>query len=155
MAEPVLDIAAPRFAAGAFEPASKRDSDRFAGEVPPGEGGPDAFGYVFRTSLATDGPAFEWTDATGSGQVVALQGDDVTSAAMPIGFEFPFYGAPMTMLRICSNGWISFTSALASFSNTALPSAATRRGVIAAMTFVIALSANVSSASRIAAGVRR
>jgi subtilisin family serine protease len=114
---------APRLAAAAYDPAAKRAPDVHAGATAT-EGGPDAYGYTWRTSDGAGGPAFEWIDAIAGGERLALAGDDVTSTPLPIGFPFPFYGAAMEEIRVCSNGWISFTSALAAFSNTMLPSAA-------------------------------
>jgi len=116
-------VAAVRDAA-ALEPAGKRAPDRGAAVPAAAAGDPDAFGYAFRTSDEPAGPSFEWIDATVGGERLALSGDDAVSAAVPIGFDFPFYGAPQRAFRVCTNGWMSFTSTLAAFSNTVLPSAA-------------------------------
>ncbi len=110
--------------AAASMPRAKRAADAVAGIGGAAAGGPDAFGYTFRTGDVPGGPVFEWIDATAGGESLALTGDDAVSAPLPIGFDFPFYGAAHGTLRVCTNGWLSFTSALTAFSNTALPSAA-------------------------------
>src|SRR6185312_8891273 len=73
-------------------------------------GGPDVFGYRWKDSSAPGGPAYDWIEISQTGTVVPMGGDDVTTNPLPIGFEFPFYGSRFTSLRVCSNGWISFTS---------------------------------------------
>ncbi len=118
----VETLAGEGSAAGAVAPP--------AGAVPsPGAlapfaaGGPDAFGYTWRDSDAPGGPAFTWEDVRLSGTRLALSGDDALSAPVPIGFDFPFYGAPRRALRVCTNGWISFSdSTRVTAANTPLPS---------------------------------
>ena len=41
-------------------------------------------------SNSPGGPAFDWVDITTLGTPVAVTGDDAISAAVPIGFDFPF-----------------------------------------------------------------
>jgi subtilisin family serine protease len=118
--------------AAAREPRAKRAADVDAassapvlrGAAAPAPGGPDAFGYTYRTSDDPDGPEFEWIEAAGAGTPLPLRGDDVTTAPLALGFDFPFYGGTRREVRVCTNGWLSFTSGLTAFSNTVLPSAA-------------------------------
>ncbi len=86
-------------------------------------GGPDAFGNTWRDGAATGGPAFTWEDVRAFGTRIALGGDDALSDPIPIGFDFPFYGIPQRRLRVCTNGWVSFTdSTRVTPANTPLPS---------------------------------
>ncbi|MFQ5718151.1 MAG: choice-of-anchor D domain-containing protein [Acidobacteriota bacterium] len=78
---------------------------------------PDFFGYTYLDSTMAGGPAFSWIDIRDTGTAVDLSGDDVTSAPVEIGFDFPFYGSAFDALQVSTNGWVSFTSSLSSFSN--------------------------------------
>jgi hypothetical protein len=65
---------------------------------------------------------------------VAL-GDDRTSAALPIGFDFKFFGNTYTEFVICSNGFIGFglpTEAGCPFTPSAIPQADSWNNLIAA-----------------------
>jgi subtilisin family serine protease len=86
-----------------------------------GAGGPDAFGYRWTDSDQPGSPAFDWIDARRDGRRLALTGDDQTSGPVAIGFPFSFYGARFDSIRVCTNGFASFTSTLASYTNTPLP----------------------------------
>ena len=88
-----------------------------------GAGGPDSFGYRWLDSDEPGGPPFDWIDARAGGQPVALTGDDQMSDAIALPFRFPFYGAGFDSIRICSNGFASFTSTLPTYTNTPLPNA--------------------------------
>jgi hypothetical protein len=94
-------------------------------------GGPDAFGYRWTDSNEPGGPAFGWVDITGIGTPIAL-GDDATVTGIPIGFDFPFYGNTFGTVNICSNGFLSFTSASTALTNLALPSGSAPENLLAA-----------------------
>ncbi|HKQ98885.1 MAG TPA: S8 family serine peptidase, partial [Candidatus Polarisedimenticolia bacterium] len=95
-------------------------------------GGPDPFGYRWIDSDDPGGPDFVWNDIRTTGTIVGIAGDDSTSGPIPIGFEFPFYDGRFTSVRVCTNGWISFTSASASYVNQPLPSPGAPENLIAA-----------------------
>lgn len=86
-----------------------------------GSGGPDVFGYTWRDSDEPGGPIFDWVDITSIGYVLPVTGDDQTVTAVPIGFDFPFYGNTFSTINVCSNGWLSFTNTTTSLSNQPLP----------------------------------
>ncbi len=90
-------------------------------------GGPDAFGYRFADSDSPGGPTFSWVDISSIGTAItALSGDDQNAAPIPLGFNFSFYGNTFNSVRVCTNGWLSFTSTSTSFSNPAtLPTGGT------------------------------
>ncbi|MBN8704255.1 MAG: T9SS type A sorting domain-containing protein [Bacteroidetes bacterium] len=81
----------------------------------------DALGYDWRSNLDLNGPEFSWTDISSTGTNVNTEGDDVVTGVIPIGFDFPYYHDLYSLLRICSNGFISFTSEDAAYSNDSLP----------------------------------
>src|SRR5262249_10453266 len=79
-------------------------------------GGPDVFGHQWIDSHDANGPRFQWTDIRGTGITVPLSGDDATSSPVPIGFSFPFYDGAFDSVRVCTNGYLSFTSSEAEFN---------------------------------------
>jgi len=108
-------------------PHGKDEPDTAIGVL--GTGGPDTFGYRWIDSDEPGGPAFGWVDISGVGTPIALTGDDETSAAIPIGFPFQFYGNTFSTVKANTNGWMSFTSTvtsgLPSYDNQALPTGGT------------------------------
>ncbi len=83
-------------------------------------GGPDNFGYMWIDSNEPDGPEFDWVDITGIGQPLSFS-DDQNQGPFGFGFEMPFYDGYFNSLRICSNGWISFTSSATGYINDPIP----------------------------------
>jgi hypothetical protein len=95
-------------------------------------GGPDGGGYYYIDSFdpALNRPVFNWTDISGIGTPVTLT-DDSNAGPFPIGFDFTFYGVTFNQFRVCSNGWVSFTSTSNSLSNVAIPSAGEPNNLLA------------------------
>jgi len=95
-------------------------------------GGPDPGGYYYIDSddPALNAPVFSWTDISSIGIPVPLSDDD-NEGPFPIGFDFTFYGVAFNQFRICSNGWISFTSISTSFSNVSIPTASEPNNLLA------------------------
>jgi hypothetical protein len=112
-------------------PVEKGEPDPRSGQpVIDGFGGPDVFGYRWMDSDEPGGPAFSWTDIALSGTPIAeLNGDDQISNVIPLGFNFSFYGTTFDAVRVSTNGWLSFTSTVAtgtgSYSNQVLPTGGT------------------------------
>ncbi len=82
--------------------------------------GPDRGGYRWIDSDTTGGPAFNWLDISGSGTRLAL-GDDDNLGPLGVGFGFDFYGQVRESVRVCSNGWLSFSSASHQFHHFPIP----------------------------------
>lgn len=93
-------------------------------------GGPDGFGYRWVDSREVPG-LYQWTDISSTGTLICSSGDDVNYGPFTLGFNFPYYGNTYSSLRICINGWISFTSTLSTFSRIALPSSSAPENIIA------------------------
>jgi hypothetical protein len=93
-----------------------------SGPAPLKAGGPDVFGYAYQDSDEPGGPTFSWVDISATGTAIPFNADDQTLGPFPVGFGFPFYGSTVTDFKLCSNGWLSFsTTTLTTFTNTALP----------------------------------
>ncbi len=76
-------------------------------------GGPDTYGYTWKTSLDANGPVYNWVDITSRPGVQTVTGlaDDNSAASMfNIGFNFHFYLNDYSQLKIGSNGWMSFNT---------------------------------------------
>ncbi len=105
---------------------------RIGDPVTLGAGGPDSFGYRWVDSNEPGGPSFTWQDISTTGTLIAdVTTDDDTSAPIPLGFNFVFYGAPYSSIRVCSNGWLSFTSSVTTYTNQSLPTSAGPENMVA------------------------
>ncbi len=94
-------------------------------------GGPDDFGYFWIDSNEPNGPEFNWADVSGVGQPLTF-GDDENQGPFDFGFSMPFYDNVFSSIRICSNGWLSFTSTSTSYSNQPIPTTSQPNNLIAA-----------------------
>jgi hypothetical protein len=83
-------------------------------------GGPDEFGYTWIDSNEPDGPRYEWIDITGDGEPLNFS-DDQNRGPYDLGFSMPFYDEYFNSIRVCSNGWLSFTSTETEYSNEPIP----------------------------------
>jgi hypothetical protein len=92
---------------------------------------PDAYGYIFTDSLEPDGPAFSWQEISTTGETLPTLADDSFSAAIDLGFSFPFYGESYSTIRVCSNGYFSFLDGSTDYENDPMPSANPPNGIIA------------------------
>jgi hypothetical protein len=93
-------------------------------------GGPDAFGYFWIDSNEPNGPVFDWIDISGVGQPLTFS-DDQNQGPFDLGFTMPFYDNMFSSIRICSNGWLSFTSTSTSYSNQAIPTTSEPNNLVA------------------------
>ena len=102
-----------------------------------GAGGPDLFGYKWKDSNDPNGPAYIWNDIAANSNAVLVSFpngtlDDGYTNAIPIGFDFKFYGTSYTNFYLSTNGFLSF-SALSSayYSNYGIPEADAPNNIIA------------------------
>ena len=102
-----------------------------------GSGGPDNFGYKWKDSNDPNGPQYIWYDITtnpNSTQVTFPNGtlDDGYTNAMPIGFNFNFYGVDYSNVCLSTNGFLSFTNISdAAYSNVQIPTTGAPDNMIA------------------------
>jgi len=71
-------------------------------------GGPDEFGYIWKTSADAEGPVFDWIDISTTGTLVTDLQDDNAVGFFPIGFDFRYYDNTYNSIKIGSNGWVGF-----------------------------------------------
>jgi hypothetical protein len=101
-------------------------------EDDPRGGGGDAFGHIWMDSDDSNGPLYNWVDISdGSGTQIALSGSDMISNVISVGFSVPFYNDSYSNLRVCTNGWLSFTTFSVAPNNTNLPNTLAPRSLIA------------------------
>src|SRR5260221_3474778 len=74
-------------------------------------GGPDAFGYSYRDSLAPSNPvAFSWVPTTTATKLNfgAFPNDDIVTGPVSIGFSFLFYTGTYSQAYVNTNGMVMF-----------------------------------------------
>ncbi|HKW51772.1 MAG TPA: S8 family serine peptidase [Candidatus Eisenbacteria bacterium] len=119
-----VESAPPPPAAAAQPPivlAKGEPDPRVGSPVADGGGGPDRFGYKWIDSDQPGGPVFTWVDIRAIGTPIAITGDEEISRFIPIGFTFPYYGSVFDFVRVCTNGYLSFTSGGIDFTNQPFP----------------------------------
>jgi subtilisin family serine protease len=110
---------------------AKGEDDPRVGEAPiAGQGGPDAFGYSWIDSDEPGGPIYAWEEINAIGTAVSV-GDDWNVGPYGLGFSFNFYGTVYDSVRICSNGWLSFTSSATTYTNQGIPNSSDPNALLA------------------------
>lgn len=86
-------------------------------------GGPDSYGYTWRTNNDPLGPTYNWIDIATQPSAFLVTGlmDDNSVGPFPIGFMFEYYGTLYNSFMICSNGCIRLGTTLGGSSVLASP----------------------------------
>ena len=71
-------------------------------------GGPDAYGYTWKSSAHASGPTYNWVDITSRGTEVQGLGDDNIVGPFSLAPGFQYYWYPVSQFYIGSNGYIGF-----------------------------------------------
>jgi len=120
-------ISAPLIGSGDEPPVINSKTQEFSGPYYPpvilDSGGPDNYGYTWIDSNEPGGPTYNWIDITSVGTRIAGLGDESNVGPYLIGFDFHFYGNTFSTFRVCSNGYVSFTSTVNPYTNGTIPGA--------------------------------
>jgi subtilisin family serine protease len=115
-----------------FREFEKGEVDDRAGVSPiTGAGGPDLFGYHWMDSNEACGPVYDWIDISSTGTALPSDADEIVYGPLPLGFDFDFYGQTYSMLRVCSDGWMSFLSASYNYNNQGIPTSTLPNALLA------------------------
>ncbi len=75
---------------------------------------------------------YDWVEINTVGTNTGITGDDQNLGPFPIGFDFPWFDAQIfDQIRICSNGFLSFTSTSTAYTNDPIPNPAEPNNLIA------------------------
>lgn len=122
------DPARERFEVG--PKLAKDEEDPRPGQAARNAGGPDAFGYTWADSREAGGPAYTWVEINTLGTALP-DADDGNTGPYSLGFDFPYYGNIYSTVRICTNGFISFTATETAYSNAQIPAAGAPNNILA------------------------
>lgn len=96
-----------------------------------GAGGSDTFGHMWIDSDEPNGPTFDWIDIANTGTPLTLTGNNAISEMLDLGFTFTYYGQEYNQIRMCTNGWLSFTTYSVAYNNFQLPNILAPRALLA------------------------
>src|SRR5262245_56131575 len=98
-------------------------------------GGPDAYGYIWRDSNEPNGPVYNWIDIAGIPGAIDVKplGDDNTIGALQIGFPFHYYWYDVTQVWVGANGFIAFGNDNLASPFFSIPNSLQPQNFIAAM----------------------
>jgi hypothetical protein len=75
---------------------------------------------------------YNWTEISNNGINSGITGSGQNMGPFPIGFSFPYYnGSIYNEVRICTEGWASFTSTATTGSNTSIPNTSEPNNLLA------------------------
>jgi len=86
-------------------------------------GGPDTFGYTWKDSQESNGPVYNWLTRPASATKLVFANNTNSSALLPIGFNFNFYGQLYSQFRVSPDGWVGFGEDNVTWQNSTIPSA--------------------------------
>ena len=97
--------------------------------------GPGLLNWFATFSVGGDGYTvqevpYNWIDISASGTSVSLW-DDATAGPYNLGFSTEFYGQSFDKVRVCSNGFLSFTDTATTYLNRSIPSSSAPDNLLA------------------------
>ncbi|WP_009961005.1 RHS repeat-associated core domain-containing protein [Verrucomicrobium spinosum] len=89
--------------------------------------------YDWLDSDIPQGPPYSWTDISATGTLLSAVSDaDDDFEAVPLSFEFPFYGTFYDEIFVSSNGYLTLGEGSDAYGNASLPGGSVPGGLIAA-----------------------
>jgi len=122
--DPTLDTRGPELK------LAKGEEDARPGQAARNAGGPDAYGYTWADSREAGGPAYGWVEINTLGTALP-SADDGNTGPYSLGFNFPYYGNAYSSVRICTNGFISFTATETAYNNAQIPASGAPNNILA------------------------
>ncbi|HQV52384.1 MAG: T9SS type A sorting domain-containing protein [Flavobacteriales bacterium] len=98
-----------------------------------GQGGPDAYGYIWKDSNEPDGPVYAWQDITSIGTLVSGLADDNSVGPIVMQTSFQYYWYTRKFIWVGSNGYIAFNSGNIASPFPTIPTSGGTNDYIAAM----------------------
>lgn len=98
------------------------------------QGGPDAYGYIWKDSNEPGGPVYEWIDITTIGTMIQGLGDDNIVGPFTMVTDMPFYWYGRKNIWIASNGYVAFNAGNIASPFPLIPTSGGVNDYIAAMT---------------------
>ena len=98
-----------------------------------GQGGPDAYGYVWKDSNAPGGPVYAWQDITGIGTQIVGLADDNSVGPIVMQTSFQYYWYTRKFFWVGSNGYVSFNNGNIASPFPTIPTSGGTNDYIAAM----------------------
>ena len=94
-------------------------------------GGPDAYGYIWRTNLDAQGPAYNWIDLTSNPEAVQVTGlgDDNFVGPFSLVAPFHYYWYDINSFYIGSTGYLAVNGGLIASSASGFPTIPSSSGV--------------------------
>ncbi len=109
---------------------AKGEPDPRTGVAPRDQGGPDSYGHFWIDSDELGGPAYSWVEISGVGTSPGSS-DDANYGPFSLGFNFDYYGVTYNAVRICTNGFLSFTATSSPYTNQGIPNSGDPNALLA------------------------
>jgi hypothetical protein len=83
------------------------------------QGGPDAYGYIWKDSDEPGGPTFQWKEIQNAPGAIEIQGlaDDNSVGPFTFNWDFHYYWTDNNKFKFGSNGWVGFNTNISNIAS--------------------------------------